>query len=100
DLSEQIKLWVEEVVEDTVNLFTQEDSELEWDLEALTQAMSQLYQTEITAKELREDLGELSREALIEEFQADARDEYEAKEEELDKYEEGLMRNLERFIVL
>ena len=29
----------------------------EWDLEALTKAMSQLYQTEITAQELREDLG-------------------------------------------
>ena len=64
DLSEQIKLWIEEVVEDTVNLFTQEESELEWDLEALTQAMAQLYQTEITAKELREDLGEISRDAL------------------------------------
>ena len=36
DLSEQIKLWIEEVVEDTVHLFTAEESELEWDLEALT----------------------------------------------------------------
>jgi preprotein translocase subunit SecA len=100
DLSEQIKLWIEEVVEDTVNLFTQDEYAEEWDLEALTQAMAQLYQTEITAKELREDLGEISREALIEEFQEDALDEYKAKEEELDGYEEGLMRNLERFIVL
>ncbi len=58
DLSEQVKLWIEEVVEDTVLLFTQEESELEWDLEALTQAMAQLYQTEITAKELEEDLGD------------------------------------------
>ncbi len=97
DLSEQIKLWIDEVVEDTVNLFTQEESELEWDLEALTQAMAQLYQTEITAKELQEDLGEISREALIEEFQTDARDEYEAKEEE---FGAELMRELERFIVL
>ena len=97
DLSEQIKLWIEEVVEDTVNLFTQEESELEWDLEALTQAMAQLYQTEITAKELQEDLGEISRDALIEEFQHDARDEYEAKEEE---FGGELMRELERFIVL
>src|SRR5690242_18409365 len=100
DLSEQIKLWIEEVIEDTVNLFTADEYAEEWDLEALTQAMAQLYQTEITAKELREDLGQISREALIEEFQADARDEYEAKEEELDSYEEGLIRNLERYIVL
>ena len=97
DLSEQVKLWIEEVVEDTVNVFTAEESELEWDLEALTQAMSQLYQTEITAKELREDLGQISRDALIEEFQTDARDEYEAKEEE---FGAELMRELERYIVL
>jgi preprotein translocase subunit SecA len=97
DLSEQIKLWIEEVVEDTVNVFTQEEYAEEWDLEALTQALAQLYQTEITAAELREDLGQISREALVEEFQADARDEYEAKEEE---FGSELMRELERFIVL
>ena len=39
-------------------------------------------QTEITATELREDLDEISRETLVEEFQADAGDEYNAKEEE------------------
>src|SRR5207244_1925413 len=55
DLSEQIKLWIEEVVEDTVNVFTEEEYAQEWDLEALTQAMAQLYQTEITADELRKD---------------------------------------------
>jgi preprotein translocase subunit SecA len=98
DLSEQIKLWIEEVVEDTVNVFTQEEYEQDWDLEALTNAMAGLYRTEITAKELREDIGQrISREALIEEFQADAGDEYEAKEEE---FGSELMRELERFIVL
>jgi preprotein translocase subunit SecA len=98
DLSEQIKLWIDEVVEDTVNVFTQEEYEQDWDLEALTNAMAGLYQTEITAKELREDIGQqISREALIEEFQADAGDEYEAKEEE---FGSELMRELERFIVL
>jgi len=97
DLSEQIKLWIAEVVEATVNVFTQEEYEQDWDLEALTNAMAGLYRTEITAKELREDLGTISRDALIEEFQADARDEYEAKEEE---FGSELMRELERFIVL
>ena len=52
DLSEQVKLWIEEVVEDTVLAFTEEDYPEQWDLEALTQAMAQLYQTEITADEL------------------------------------------------
>jgi preprotein translocase subunit SecA len=97
DLSEQIKLWIEEVVEDTVNVFTAEEYPEQWDLEALTQAMAQLYRTEITADELRQDLGEISRETLIEEFQTDARDEYEAKEEE---FGEELMRDLERYLVL
>jgi preprotein translocase subunit SecA len=97
DLSEQLKLWIEEVVEDTVNLFTQDEYSQEWDLEALTNAMAALYQTEITAAELREDLGEITREALIEEFQSDAQDEYAAKEEE---FGADLMRELERFVVL
>ena len=97
DLSEQIRQWIDEVVEDTVNVFTAEEYAEEWDLEALTQAMAQLYQTEITATELREDLGQVTREALIEEFQTDARDEYEAKEEE---FGPELMREVERFIVL
>jgi preprotein translocase subunit SecA len=97
DLSEQIKLWIDEVIEDTVHVFTQDEYEKDWDLEALTNAMSALYQTEITAAELREDLDVISREALIEEFQSDARDEYEAKEE---AFGADLMRELERFVVL
>ncbi len=97
DLSEQVELWIGDVVEATVLEFTQEEYSQEWDLEALTKAMAALYQTEITAAELREDLAEISREALIEEFQSDARDEYEAKEEE---FGSELMRELERFVVL
>jgi preprotein translocase subunit SecA len=97
DMSEQVKLWIDEIVEDTVHQFTQEEYPEEWDLEALTNAMAALYQTEITAAELREDLGEITRESLVEEFQSDARDEYEAKEEE---FGSELMRELERFIVL
>jgi preprotein translocase subunit SecA len=97
DLSDQVKDWIAEVVEDTVNVFTEDPSSADWDLEALTNAMSALYQTEITAAELREDLEEISREALIEEFQADAADEYNAKEEE---FGPELMRELERYIVL
>ncbi|HJQ50284.1 MAG TPA: preprotein translocase subunit SecA [Gaiellaceae bacterium] len=97
DLSEQIKLWIEEVVEDTVNVFTQDEYEQDWDLEALTNAMAGLYRTEITADELREELEEISRESLVEEFQEDALDEYKAKEEE---FGSELMRELERFIVL
>ncbi|HEY4412945.1 MAG TPA: SEC-C metal-binding domain-containing protein, partial [Gaiellaceae bacterium] len=80
-----------------VNQFTAEQYSEEWDLEALTNALASLYPTEITAAELREDLGDITRESLTEEFQSDARDEYAAKEEE---FGSELMRELERFVIL
>src|SRR5438445_1593247 len=104
DMSDQVRLWIDEVVEDTVRTFTQEEYPEEWDLEARTNAMAQLYSTEITPQELREDLGEdISRDTLVEEFQTDARDTYAAKEEQFGVTDdEGslLMRELERFVIL
>jgi preprotein translocase subunit SecA len=98
DMSGQVKLWIDDLIEDTVSMFTEGAYSEEWDLEALTNAVAQLYPTEITAKELQEDLGaDVTREALIEEFQTDARDEYEAKEEQ---FGPELMRELERFVIL
>src|SRR5438046_53941 len=83
DMSAEVKGWIDEVVERTVAAYTQSEYSEEWDLEDLVRQMTALYDTEITLDELREDLGELSREALVEEFHEDARDEYAAKEEEL-----------------
>jgi preprotein translocase subunit SecA len=98
DMSEQVKLWIDDLIEDTVNAFTEEQYAEEWDLEALTNAVAQIYPTEITAQELREDLGaDITRDALVEEFQTDARDEYAAKEE---NFGSELMRELERFVIL
>src|SRR5437868_8410020 len=34
DMSEQIRLWIDEVVEETVDVFTQDEYEKDWDLEA------------------------------------------------------------------
>ena len=42
----------------------------------------------------------LDREAIIQEFLDDASDAYAEREKELDQIQEGLMRDLERFIVL
>ena len=103
DMSEQVKLWIDEIVEDTVAQFTEGAYSEEWDLEALTNAMAQLYGSEISAQELREDLGEeISRDTLVEEFQTDARDTYDAKEEQFGATEDDtpLMRELERFVIL
>jgi preprotein translocase subunit SecA len=97
NMKEQVLEWVDEVVDRTVADFTQEEYAEEWDLEGLVKQMALLYDTEVTVDELREDLAEISRESLIEEFQDDARDAYDAKEEELTP---DLMRELERFVIL
>jgi preprotein translocase subunit SecA len=98
DLSEEVHKWIDEVIERTVAVYTDSQYSEEWDLEALVQGMGTLYETEITADELREDYGTgLAREDLVEEFGKDARDAYAAKEEELSS---ELMRELERYIIL
>ncbi len=97
DMKEEVLAWIDEVVERTVANFTEEEYAEEWDLEALVKQMALLYDTEITVDELREELREISRDSLIEDFQVDARDAYEAKEEDLTP---ELMRELERFVIL
>jgi len=97
DMNEQVLEWVDEVVERTVDQFTAEEYAEEWDLEGLVKQMALLYDTEVTVDELREDLGNVTRDALVEEFSDDARDAYAAKEEELTP---DLMRELERFVIL
>jgi preprotein translocase subunit SecA len=94
DLSEQVREWIREVIERVVTAYTQDAEET--DLSALVQAMQDLYATEITEPELREEVG-TAREALIDEFVDDALDEYKAKEEEMG---DELMRELERFVIL
>src|SRR5881227_3579384 len=97
DMKEEVLAWIDEVVERTVATFTEEEYAEEWDLEGLVKQMALLYDTEVTVDELREDLGEVSRESLVDEFKDDARDAYDAKEEELTP---ELMRELERFVIL
>jgi preprotein translocase subunit SecA len=96
DLSDEVKSWVEEVVERLVVQYTEEQYGEEWDLDALVEAMRSLYSTDMTIEEVREEV-ELTREALTAEFVEDAQEEYKAKEEELGP---ELMRELERFVIL
>jgi preprotein translocase subunit SecA len=96
DLSEDVGAWVDEVVASVVAAHTEAEYAEEWDLEALVRAMHALYETEITADEVREEV-ELSQEALVEEFQQDARDEYAAREQE---FGAETMRELERYVIL
>jgi preprotein translocase subunit SecA len=95
DFSEEVRGWIDEVVERSVAAFVDPETD-QVDLEALTGHMQQLYNSEVTAQELREDKV-TDRNALVEEFIEDARDEYTNKEEELGS---DLMRELERFVIL
>ena len=101
DMSEEVRVWVEEVVARTVEQFTQEEYAEEWDLEGLVKQMDALYtqpkEEPITVDELKEDAVALSRDSLIEDFREEALERYEAKEEELGP---ELMRELERFVIL
>jgi preprotein translocase subunit SecA len=74
DLHEEVLAWIDEVIDSVVTLYsTSEDGEI--DLEGLVRQMQALYDTDITADELRSEV-EITREALVEEFQADAQDAY------------------------
>jgi preprotein translocase subunit SecA len=101
DLSEEVQAWVDEVIARMVAHFTENEYAEEWDLEGLVKAMDATYvqppEEPITVDELREDLGSLTRETLIEDFTEEAQERYAAKEEELGS---ELMRELERFIIL
>jgi preprotein translocase subunit SecA len=101
DMSDQVRLWIDELVEATVHQFTQEPYAEEWDLDGLVNTMDSLYkqpkEEPITADELREDINDITRESLIEDFQEEAREVYDAKEAELGA---ELMRELERFVIL
>jgi preprotein translocase subunit SecA len=95
DFSDEVKGWIDEVVERAVDTYVDAETEA-IDLGALTAHMQQLYNSEITAEELREDKV-TDRNALVDEFVEDARDEYAGKEEELGS---ELMRELERYVIL
>ena len=68
DLSEDIKAWIEEVVERVVTEHTMGDFAEEWDLAELVTAMGAIYSTGVSEEELHS----LDREAIVAEFLEDA----------------------------
>jgi preprotein translocase subunit SecA len=106
DLSEQVREWIEEVVNGIVDEYTAADYAEEWDLEGLTAAIANLYPSDepVTVEELREEFGDgLTREDLYEYFREDALDEYEAREQKFEinpDTEKPLLRDLERYVIL
>jgi preprotein translocase subunit SecA len=97
DLSEDIRhIWLPDVIAEVVAEYTMDEASEEWDLGELVAAMDGVYGTGVAVEELRG----LDREAIIQEFLDDATEAYAEREADLDKIQEGLMRDLERFIVL
>jgi preprotein translocase subunit SecA len=97
DLSEEIKeIWLPEVIENVALAYTTAEIDSDWDLGELVAAMDALYGTGVAAEELRG----LDRNAIVAEFVEDATDAYLERERQIEGIHEGLMRDLERFMVL
>ena len=97
DLSGEVRQWIGEIVDRTVDTFASEETE-GWDLDQLCEAMKMLYGSDVTADELREDFaGSFERQALVDDFTEDAEEAYTEKEQQLGV---ELMRELERYVIL
>src|SRR3954451_8356275 len=97
DLAEDVREeWLPQVISNVVADYTGFESSEEWELGELVNAMEAIYGTGVAENELKG----LDREQIVQEFLDDALDAYAEREKELDQIQEGLMRDLERFIVL
>ncbi|MFI5625429.1 preprotein translocase subunit SecA [Nocardioides sp. NPDC051685] len=100
DLEEQIRTFIDDVVEGVVTGATQDYAE-EWDLDQLWTDLKQIWPVSVEPKKLIADAGgskdDLDRQELIEILKKDAQEAYDRREEEIGS--EG-MREVERQVVL
>ncbi|MGC5013291.1 preprotein translocase subunit SecA [Streptosporangium sp. DT93] len=105
DLRDQIRGFVNDVIDEYVTAATSEGFAEEWDLDKLWKALGQLYPIGITIDEVVEEAGsreELNAKLLEERVKADAMAAYDRREEEINAQAmdpEG-MRVLERRVIL
>ncbi len=98
DLEEQMRFFVNDVIESYISAETAEGFAEDWDLERLWQALKSLYPVSLTAEQVAEASGgSVSRGALREEILSDAHHAYDAREEALG---EEIMRQVERRVML
>ena len=93
DLSEDVRGWIREVIENVVDEHTMAEFHEEWDLPELITAMDALYGTGVALEEIQA----LDREAIVDEFVEDALDEYKDREE---GWGEEVARQVERYVIL
>jgi preprotein translocase subunit SecA len=84
------------VISNVVSDYTEAEMQDDWELGDLIAAMDAIYGTGVSADEL----AGLDRDAIVQEFLDDALDAYAERERAIDEIQPGLMRDLERFIVL
>jgi preprotein translocase subunit SecA len=93
DLSEDVRGWIREVIENVVDEHTMAEYQEEWDLPELITAMDALYGTGVALEEIQG----FDREAIVDEFVEDALDEYKDREE---GWGEEVARQVERYVIL
>src|SRR5690606_3439052 len=99
DLEEQMRLFVNDVIESYIAAETAEGFAEDWNLERLWQAMQSLYPVTVTPEEIQQASGGsmISREALRQEILSDAHHAYDEREETLTP---EIMRQVERRVML
>ena len=98
DLEEQMRFFVNDVIESYVSAETAEGFAEDWDLDRLWQALKSLYPVSVTPEEVAAgSTGSISRDALLQEILSDAHHAYDAREESLG---EEIMRQVERRVML
>src|SRR5215204_2105972 len=93
DLSDDVKAWIREVIENVVAEHTAAEFQEEWDLPELITAMDALYGTGVALEEIQG----IDRAAIVEEFVEDAMDEYAEREQQ---WGEEIARQVERYVIL
>ncbi|MDO5504040.1 MAG: SEC-C metal-binding domain-containing protein, partial [Actinomycetia bacterium] len=96
DLEEQMRFFVNDVIESYIAAETAEGFAEDWDLERLWQALGSLYPVTVTPEQIAES-GSISRESLREEVISDAHHAYDDREETLTP---DVMRQVERRVML
>ncbi len=101
DLGEQVGHMLTDVITAYVDGATEDGYAEDWDLDQLWTALKALYPVGIKHDSIGDDIGDLTRDALLAAVLDDARQAYARREAELDAVAgQGAMRELERRVVL
>ena len=101
DLREQVEHMLSDVITAYVNGATEDGYAEDWDLDKLWTALRSLYPVGIKHDDIGDDIGDLTRDALLAAVLDDVRDAYARREAELESMAgKGAMRELERRVVL